>query len=110
MFDFFFHYKYNGRFLLNIKIPSLCHYTDILALEKIVVFFNIKNPPLSGGLFAFQIYLNQAASLSFFFFIWVITASIAPSKLSSNDLEDCFTKNSCLGIMTFISTTLSFIV
>ena len=43
MFDLFFHYKYNGRFLLNIKAPRLFHYTDILILKKIVVFFDIKN-------------------------------------------------------------------
>ena len=64
MFDFFFHYKYNGRFLLNIKIPSLCHYTDILALEKIVVFFNIKSitdlssSSVLSSLFFFKFYFG----------------------------------------------------
>ena len=42
MFDFFFHYKYNGRFILNLKNTSLYHFTDILILKKILVFFNIK--------------------------------------------------------------------
>lgn len=43
MFDLFFHYKYNGRFLLNIKSPSVFHFSDILTLDKIVVYFNIKD-------------------------------------------------------------------
>ena len=51
----------------------------------------IKSPP-DGGLFIY------AASFSFFRFICEITASSAVSKLSSNDLEDCLTKNSYLGI------------
>ena len=42
MFDLFFHYKYNGRFLLNLKASRLFHFTDILILEKIVVYFNIQ--------------------------------------------------------------------
>ena len=43
MFDLFFHYKYNGRFLLNIKASRLFNYTDILILNKMVVYFNITN-------------------------------------------------------------------
>src|SRR6202000_817102 len=42
MFDFYFHYKYNGRFILNLKDTRLSHLTDILTLKKILVFFNIK--------------------------------------------------------------------
>ena len=42
MFDFYFHYKYNGRFILNLKNTQLSHFTDILILKKILVFFNIK--------------------------------------------------------------------
>ena len=58
MFDLFFHYKYNGRFLLNIKTPRLCHFTDILTLERIVVYFNIKD--ITD--------LSSAAVLSYLFF------------------------------------------
>jgi len=43
MFDLFFHYKYNGRFILNAKAPRLFHFTNILTLEKIVVYFSIKD-------------------------------------------------------------------
>jgi hypothetical protein len=42
MFDFFFHYKYNGRLILNLKNPRVAHFTDIIILDKILVFFNIK--------------------------------------------------------------------
>ena len=43
MFNYCFHYKYNGRFILNLKASSLLHFTDIMILDKIVVFFNIKS-------------------------------------------------------------------
>jgi hypothetical protein len=42
MFDFFFHYKYNGRFILSLKSFNILHFSDIEKLEKIIVFFNIK--------------------------------------------------------------------
>ena len=64
MFDFFFHYKYNGRFLLNIKAPRLFHFTDILILDKIVVYFNIKditdlsNSSVLSYLFFFKYYFG----------------------------------------------------
>jgi len=43
MFDFCFHYKYNGRFIFNLKTPRLFHFSNIIKLDKIVVFFNIKD-------------------------------------------------------------------
>jgi len=39
MFDFYFHYKYNGRFILNLKDTRLSHLTDILTLKKNFSFF-----------------------------------------------------------------------
>lgn len=64
MFNLFFHYKYNGRFILNLKFPSLSHLTDILTLEKIVVYFNIKditdlsNSSVLSYLFFFRYYFG----------------------------------------------------
>src|SRR3954470_13303380 len=64
MFDFFFHYKYNGRFILNLRAPRIFHFTDILILEKIVVYFNIKditdlsNSAVLSYLFFFKYYFG----------------------------------------------------
>lgn len=58
MFDFYFHYKYNGRFILNLKSPHVSHFSDIITLDKIVVFFSIKN--ITD--------LNSNAILSYLFF------------------------------------------
>jgi hypothetical protein len=64
MFDFFFHYKYNGRSILNIKNPCLSHFSDIITLNKILVFFNIKgitdlsNNTVLSYLFFFKYYFG----------------------------------------------------
>ena len=64
MFDFFFHYKYNGRFILNYKNSCLSHFTDIITLHKILVFFNIKgitdlsNNAVLSYLFFFKYYFG----------------------------------------------------
>jgi len=44
MFDFFFYYKYVIRFILFLKkSKAKFKSTDILKLEKVVVFFDLKN-------------------------------------------------------------------
>jgi hypothetical protein len=64
MFDLFFHYRYNGRFILNLKAPRVLHFSEILALEKIVVYFNIKdiidlsNNSVLSYLFFFKYYFG----------------------------------------------------
>src|ERR1043165_9638524 len=64
MFDFFFHYKYNGRFILRLKSLNIYHFTDIAKLEKIIVFFNIKgitdisNNVVLSYLFFFKYYFG----------------------------------------------------
>ena len=58
MFDFCFHYKYNGRFIFNLKAPRIFNYSSIIKLEKIVVFFNIKD----------IIDLSSTSVLSYLFF------------------------------------------
>jgi len=64
MFDFFFHYKYNGRFILSLKSPDIYHFTEIIQLDKIIVFFNIKgitdlsNNAVLSYLFFFKYYFG----------------------------------------------------
>lgn len=64
MFDFYFHYKYNGRFILSLKDTKIKHFTDLLQLEKIIVFFNIKgitdlsNNAVLSYLFFFKYYFG----------------------------------------------------
>jgi hypothetical protein len=64
MFDLFFHYKNNGRFILNLKNPRIYHFSEILILDKIIVFFNIKdiidlsNNSVLSYLFFFKYYFG----------------------------------------------------
>lgn len=64
MFDLFFHYKYNGRFMFNAKVPRLFHFINILTLEKIVVYFSIKditdlsNSAVLSHIFFFKYYFG----------------------------------------------------
>jgi hypothetical protein len=64
MFDFYFHYKYNGRFILNLKSSNILHFSDIAKLEKIIVYFNIKgitdlsNNAVLSYIFFFKYYLG----------------------------------------------------
>jgi hypothetical protein len=44
MFDFFFYYKYVIRFILSLKKSKTSFKsTNILKLEKVIVFFDLKN-------------------------------------------------------------------
>jgi len=44
MQDFFFHYKYVGRYIFFLKnSKELYHFSSMLNLDKLLIYFNLKN-------------------------------------------------------------------
>ena len=44
MFDYYFHYKFIGRFILYLKNSSeFFYFTNILEFNKLVLFFDVYN-------------------------------------------------------------------